>query len=84
MTHRGNNSSHADENPTSSHRNLSVGAAAQHLNVSESFLNKLRVTGKGPIFAKLGSRCIYRILDLDEWLAARRRTSTADTGSEAA
>jgi predicted DNA-binding transcriptional regulator AlpA len=65
-------------------RNLSVDGAAQYLVVSRSFLNKLRVTGGGPVFFKIGSRIVYALSDLDEWLAARRRTSTADTGSEAA
>jgi hypothetical protein len=63
--------------------NLSVDGAARYLVVSRSFLNKLRVLGGGPAYFKIGSRIVYALSDLDEWLAARRRTSTADTGKAA-
>jgi hypothetical protein len=46
-------------------------------------MNKLRCTGAGPIFIRLGRRVIYDTRDLDAWLNAARRCSTSDTGEEA-
>lgn len=57
---------------------LPVEAAATHVGLSVSTLNKLRVFGGGPVFLKLGRRVAYRIEDLDAWLAARLRRSTSD------
>ena len=59
-------------------RNLNVSAAARYLALSEAFLNRLRSTGGGPPFFKLGARVVYSNADLDTWLAARRRLSTSD------
>ena len=59
--------------------NLSVSGAAEYVGVSVSYLNKLRSTGGGPIFLKIGARRVaYRMADLDVWLAASRRTSTSE------
>ena len=54
--------------------------AARHLGLSESTLNKLRLTGGGPIFIKLGRRILYDFKDLEDWLNRHRRTSTGDQG----
>lgn len=62
---------------------LGVDAAASHIGLSVSTLNKLRVFGGGPVFLKLGRRVAYDVVDLDAWLATKRRRSTSDTGSEA-
>lgn len=62
---------------------LNVDGAARHLGVSRSFLNKMRVTGGGPIFFKVGTRVVYAVKDLDSWLDGRRRNSTADAGDGA-
>ena len=51
--------------------------AAIHCGVSESYLNKLRCIGGGPIFIKIGRRVVYSMHDLDEWLDTCRRSSTA-------
>jgi predicted DNA-binding transcriptional regulator AlpA len=64
-------------------RNLSVPEAARYLGLSEAFLNRMRSTGGGPIFFKLGARVVYSTTDLESWLAARRRRSTSDTGEVA-
>jgi hypothetical protein len=45
-------------------------------------LEKLRVTGGGPVYHKHLSCVVYRREDLDAWAAARRRTSTSDPGPE--
>ena len=55
--------------------------AARHLGLSESTLNKLRLTGAGPVYIKLGRRVLYNVMDLDQWLERHRRTSTSDQGS---
>ena len=62
---------------------LSVEQAATHLGLSVSSLNKFRLTGGGPRYAKLSRRVAYRQCDLDAWLASRMRTSTSDTGAAA-
>jgi len=56
---------------------LAVGDAASYVALSESTLNKLRLTGGGPKYSKLG-RCVrYRTTDLDTWLDRHRRSSTS-------
>ena len=55
--------------------------AARHLGLSESTLNKLRLTGGGPVFIKLGRRVLYDVKDLEDWLGRHRRSSTSDRGS---
>jgi excisionase family DNA binding protein len=60
-------------------RLLTVSEAAQRLGVSVSYLNKLRGSGGGPAFMKLGSRRVaYDPADLAAWLQECRRTSTAE------
>lgn len=44
--------------------------------LSVQTLAKKRLDGSGPKFLKLGSRVGYRRSSVDEWLAARERTST--------
>jgi predicted DNA-binding transcriptional regulator AlpA len=65
-------------------RKLSVSDAAQLAGVSESHLNKLRSTGGGPAFFKIGARVVYDVFDLDQWLDQHRRRSTSDQGPETA
>jgi hypothetical protein len=54
--------------------------AASHYGLSISWLNKLRVSGGGCPFAKLGRRVIYRKRDFDAWVRSQLRTSTSDPG----
>ena len=58
---------------------LSAKDAARALRLAEGTLAKLRLTGKGPLFVKLGRRVAYRPEDLDRWIAANLRRSTSDT-----
>lgn len=51
--------------------------AAKRVGLSASTLNKLRLTGGGPRFAKLGSRVIYPAAELDAWVGARLRENTS-------
>jgi hypothetical protein len=62
----------------------SVEVAAEILDVSKTFLNKLRMTGGGPRYVKLGHSVKYVIPELLPWAMARARTSTSDTGEAAA
>ena len=59
-------------------RRLSVKEAAYHTGLSCSSLNKLRCTGQGPRFAKIGRRVVYGVADLDAWLAKHLKTSTSE------
>ena len=55
-------------------------AAASYLSLSVSTLAKLRLSGMGPAYCKLGRRVAYRLEDLDVWFFERRRQSTSDLG----
>lgn len=52
--------------------------AAGYLGLSVSTLAKLRLTGEGPRYVRLGRRVLYDPSDLDAWISARKRTSTSD------
>ena len=52
--------------------------AAEHLGIAVSTLAKKRHRGDGPIYSKLGRIILYEKSDLDNWVAANRRTSTSD------
>ena len=55
--------------------------AAAFLGLSPRTLDRYRVNGEGPAFHKFGNRVRYARADLEAWAAARRRTSTSDTGA---
>ena len=57
---------------------MSAPEAASYCGSSASTFAKLRLYGGGPVFLKLGRRVVYNPVDLDAWLASRRRTSTSD------
>ncbi len=53
----------------------------KHLNLcgfSASRAAKLRVSGDGPPYYKIGSRVFYRWGDILDWLEAQKRTSTSE------
>jgi len=58
---------------------LNVNEAARRAGVSPSYMNRLRVTGGGPIYQKIGRRVTYSPDDIDVWLDARRRSSTTES-----
>jgi len=62
-------------------RYVDVKGAAEILHVSASFLNKLRLTGDGPRFAKFGFHVRYSVPALLAWAESRTRTSTSDTAA---
>lgn len=51
--------------------------ASQHLGLAVSTLEKLRVSGGGPRFVKMGRAVRYRLSDLEEYLAERVVESTS-------
>src|SRR4051794_12848575 len=57
---------------------LNTSEAAQRLGVSESFLAKARMQGTGPPYRKLGRSVRYAPGDLNQYLLACSRASTAD------
>jgi excisionase family DNA binding protein len=60
------------------HRLMSVQEAANFLGLSVSTLNKMRLSGNGPPYMKLGRRVLYDPRDLEAWSAERRRSHTSD------
>jgi len=56
---------------------VDVNGAAKILNISPSFLNKLRMTGNGPAFAKFGFHVRYSVEALLQWAESRTRASTS-------
>jgi predicted DNA-binding transcriptional regulator AlpA len=64
-------------NPTA----LTAAEAARVLGLASSTLAKLRLTGNGPTYCKLGRRVVYRRTDLEVWLESRVARDTSDAGA---
>ncbi len=58
--------------------NLTTPQAADYLGLAISTLNKWRCHGDGPKFIKLGRSVRYQRVDLDAFIAARRKSSTSE------
>ena len=52
--------------------------AADFIGCSESLLTKQRIAGRGPRYLKIGGRVMYRMSDLEAWVASRA-VETDDT-----
>ena len=52
--------------------------AARHLSLAPNTLEKMRVTGNGPRFVKLGRAVRYRLSDLESYIADRVVSSTSE------
>ena len=52
--------------------------AADEFGISASTLNKLRLTGGGPTYIKVGRRVIYKRSEIVRWLDHRVAVSTSD------
>ena len=63
---------------TRSRRRLRTRGAADYTGLAPRTLEKFRVVGGGPRYLKLGKAVVYDVTDLDEWMAAHRRTSTSE------
>lgn len=63
---------------------LTTVETARYLRLSAATLERLRLTGDGPRYIKLGpgkrARIVYPINDLETWLRANTRTHTTDRG----
>lgn len=46
--------------------------------VAKSTLAKMRLSGTGPVFVKLGRRVAYRLDDLEAWVTENRFRSTSE------
>jgi hypothetical protein len=57
---------------------LRTRAAADYTGLAESTLEKLRVSGAGPLYIRVGRIVVYDPDDLDAWLGAHKRRSTSD------
>jgi predicted DNA-binding transcriptional regulator AlpA len=57
---------------------LTACEAANVLGLAPSTLAKLRLTGNGPVYCKLGRRVVYRRSDLEAWLESRVASDTSD------
>ncbi|MEW9305478.1 helix-turn-helix transcriptional regulator [Labrys neptuniae] len=58
---------------------LTTNEAACFLKLSASTLTKMRLTGNGPAYLKLGPRrVVYDIADLERWTNDCRRRSTSE------
>ena len=53
--------------------------AAAYTKMAVPTLERFRLTGEGPIFAKLGGSVRYRRCDLDKWIESRLVRSTSET-----
>lgn len=57
---------------------MNVEEAAKYVRLGVGTLNRFRVTGGGPRYAKLGGAVRYRREDLDAWIAGRLVRSTSE------
>jgi len=61
-------------------RLLGTPEAAKYLGLAVQTLAKMRVSGDSPPFYKLGRQVLYDRSELEDWVAARKRRSTSDSG----
>ena len=64
------------------HTKLETPEAARYCGVGKSSLEKMRLTGGGPVYLKPSRRVVYQVSDLDAWLESRRRRSTSSSIAE--
>lgn len=62
---------------------LSPKQVSEQYGPSTSTLAKMRLTGAGPVYVKLGRRIAYRLEDLEAWILANRFHSTSEYDSSA-
>ena len=61
-------------------RYLRTPEAARFVGLSIRTLEKHRIYGTGPRYAKLGGRVVYSLEDLQAWVASAVKASTSDPG----
>ena len=57
---------------------LNTKEAANYVRLGKPTLERFRISGDGPPYAKLGGAVRYRRADLDAWLASRLIRSTSE------
>jgi excisionase family DNA binding protein len=57
---------------------LTQSECAELLRLSERTLERLRVSGLGPKFVRLGRSIRYRLCDVEAWIASRVVGSTSE------
>ena len=57
---------------------LDVRQAAELIGLSKSYLDKMRMTGKGPDYLRVGARVVYRRRDIEAWFDKHVQSSTAE------
>jgi predicted DNA-binding transcriptional regulator AlpA len=62
---------------TISREYLKTSQAAKIVSLSVSTLNKLRLTGGGPRYAKLGASVRYELVDLLDWAERSKKPNTS-------
>ena len=55
--------------------------AAAHVGLSGRTLEKLAIEGGGPPFSKVGTRVLYNVELLNEWMRSRTHTSTSSVAA---
>ena len=53
--------------------------AAAYLGLATQTLAKMRLSGDSPPYFKVGRRVLYDRIELEAWLAQRKRKSTSDS-----
>ena len=56
---------------------LNTREAAAYTRLGKPTLERFRLTGEGPRYAKLGGAVRYRRCDIDDWLQSRLISSTS-------
>lgn len=56
---------------------LTTAEAARYVRLSKPTLERFRLTGEGPLYAKLGGAVRYRRSELDKWVDGRLIASTS-------
>jgi len=56
--------------------------AAAYVGLAQQTLAKMRWSGESPPYFKVGRQVVYDRVDLDAWLAVRRRRSTSDSSPD--
>ena len=62
---------------------LNVEQVSEQLGLSISTLAKMRLSGDGPTYSKLGRRVVYRPADIDAWVTANQFRSTSEYPAKA-
>lgn len=57
---------------------LSPKVLAERLDCTEGYLAKLRLTGEGPRYTKIGRKVVYDPIDVRNWLNERKVNSTSE------